>query len=196
MGKSVIPEAIRIPQSSCSIPEPCNPYYVCYLGNQCQCPSVLNFQFNCKPQIISACNSSESSVELLYVGEKLDYFALGFVTPFWKSDINACKQACLGNCSCLVLFFESSSGSCYLFDQIGSFLRAEASSAGYVSYMKVLSNGDGGQSPASSKSRKERHILVIVIIVTATILVIVGLIFVHSTTTKNIRYCWILPKTI
>uniref|UniRef100_A0A2N9GUQ4 Receptor-like serine/threonine-protein kinase n=1 Tax=Fagus sylvatica TaxID=28930 RepID=A0A2N9GUQ4_FAGSY len=178
MGKSVIPEAIRIPQSSCSIPEPCNPYYVCYLGNQCQCPSVLNFQFNCKPQIISACNSSESSVELLYVGEKLDYFALGFVTPFWKSDINACKQACLGNCSCLVLFFERSSGSCFLFDQIGSFLRAEASSAGYVSYMKVLSNGDGGQSPASTKSRKERHILVIVIIVTATILVIVGLIFV------------------
>jgi len=116
MGKSVTPEANRIPQSSCSIPEPCNPYYVCYLSNQCQCPSVLSLQLNCKPQIISTCNSSKGSGDLLYVGEKLDYFALEFVTPFLKSDINACKQACLQNCSCLVLFFESSSGNCFLFD--------------------------------------------------------------------------------
>ncbi|KAF3969847.1 hypothetical protein CMV_006389 [Castanea mollissima] len=178
MGNSVTPEANRIPQSSCSIPEPCNPYYVCYLSNQCQCPSVLSLQLNCKPQIISTCNSSKGSGDLLYVGEKLDYFALGFVTPFLKSDINACKQACLQNCSCLVLFFEGSSGNCFLFDQIGSLQRA--SSAGYVSYVKVLSNGsngDGGQSPARGKSRKVSHILIIVIIVTATILVIVGLIF-------------------
>nr|POF00470.1 g-type lectin s-receptor-like serine/threonine-protein kinase sd2-5 [Quercus suber] len=178
MGNSVTPEANRIPQSSCSIPEPCNPYYVCYLSNQCQCPSVLSLQLKCNPQIISTCNSSKGSGDLLYVGEKLDYFALGFVTPFLKSNINACKQACLQNCSCLVLFFESSSGNCFLFDQLGS-LR-HISSAGYVSYAKVLSNGsngDGGQSPARGKSREVSHILIIVIIVTATILVIVGLIF-------------------
>ena len=180
MGNSVTPEAYRIPQSSCSIPEPCNPYYVCYLSNQCQCqcPSVLSLQLNCKPQIISTCYSSKGSGDLLYVGEKLDYFAVGFVTPFLKSDINACKQACLQNCSCLVLFFESSSGNCFLFDQIGSLRRA--SSAGYVSYVKVLSNGsngDGRQSPERGKSREVSHILIIVIIVTATILIIVGLIF-------------------
>jgi hypothetical protein len=184
LGKSVTPEAIRIPQSSCSIPEPCDPYYVCYVDSknqsQCQCPSFLNSQFNCKPQIISTCNGSKSSVELLYVGEKLDYFALGFFKPFLISDVYACKQACLANCSCLVLFFESSSGSCFLFDQIGSLQQAEAGSAGYISYLKVLSNDDGGQSPAIGKSRNRGHIdiLVIVIIVTATVLVIVGLIFV------------------
>nr|POF00471.1 g-type lectin s-receptor-like serine/threonine-protein kinase sd2-5 [Quercus suber] len=147
VGNSVTPEANRIPQSSCSIPEPCNPYYVCYLSNQCQCPSVLSLQLKCNPQIISTCNSSKGSGDLLYVGEKLDYFALG-------------------------------SGNCFLFDQLGS-LR-HISSAGYVSYAKVLSNGsngDGGQSPARGKSREVSHILIIVIIVTATILVIVGLIF-------------------
>nr|POE59757.1 g-type lectin s-receptor-like serine/threonine-protein kinase sd2-5 [Quercus suber] len=67
MGNSVTPEANRIPQSSCSIPEPCNPYYVCYLSNQCQCPSVLSLQLKCNPQIISTCNSSKGSGDLLYV---------------------------------------------------------------------------------------------------------------------------------
>jgi hypothetical protein len=180
MGQSVTPEVIRIPQSSCSIPEPCDPYYVCYVDSQsqCKCPPILSSQFSCKPRIISTCNGSKSSVDqLLYVGKKLDYFALGFVTPFLKSDLYACKQACLANCSCLVLFFESSSGSCFLFDQIGSLQQAGAGSAGYFSYVKVLSNGDGGASPARGKSRTGRHILVIVIIVIATVLAIVGLIF-------------------
>ncbi|BBN70378.1 S-domain-2 5 [Prunus dulcis] len=77
-GKSVAAEATKIPQSSCSTPEPCDPYYVCYFENWCQCPSLLTSRFNCKPQALPTCNTSKSSVELLYVGEKLDYFALGF----------------------------------------------------------------------------------------------------------------------
>lgn len=53
----------------------------------------------------------------------------------------------------------------------------EAGSAGYITYLKVLSNGDGERSPAK-ESRNRRQILVIVIIVTVTCLVIVDLIFV------------------
>lgn len=104
MGKSATPELTRIPQSSCSTPEPCHPFFVCSMNNECQCPSFLNSQFNCKPNLISTCNSSTSSVDLLYVGDNFYYFALGFVAPILKSDLDACTKACNENCSsCAVL---------------------------------------------------------------------------------------------
>ncbi|XP_062157130.1 G-type lectin S-receptor-like serine/threonine-protein kinase SD2-5 [Alnus glutinosa] len=174
-GKSVFPEAIRIPQSSCSTPEPCDPYYVCYFENRCQCPSLLRSQSNCKPHVRSTCNSSMNSVELLYIGEALNYFALGFVSPSLKSsNLVACKEACLGNCSCLVLFFERSSGSCFLFDQIGSLQRSEMGSTGYISYMKVSGDGYHGQSPAS---KERKHILLTMLIVFAAVMVIFTLLY-------------------
>lgn len=175
-GNSVTPEATKIPQNSCSIPEPCDPYYVCYFDNWCQCPSLLSSEFNCKPQTLSTCNSSKSSVELLFVGEKLTYFALGFVQPLLKSNLNACQDACLASCSCLVLFFERASGRCFLFDEIGSLQRSSAGSPGYISYMKVPNGGDGRLSHASGAERK--HIISIVTIVIATILIILGLLYV------------------
>ncbi|KAB1218701.1 G-type lectin S-receptor-like serine/threonine-protein kinase SD2-5 [Morella rubra] len=173
-GQYVTPEATAIPQGFCSLPEPCDPYYVCYMNSQCHCPSSLN-SVNCNPVLNSTCNSSRSSVDLSYVGENLDYFALGFATPNLKSDIHACQKACLGNCSCLVLFFDNTSGSCFLFDQIGSLRAAEAGSAGYVSYAKgTISNGDGGPSPGRGNGN---DIKFIVIIVGGSFLVIVGLIY-------------------
>ncbi|GMY34038.1 G-type lectin S-receptor-like serine/threonine-protein kinase SD2-5 [Fagus crenata] len=175
-GKGVTPEATKIPQDSCSIPEPCDPYFVCYFENWCQCPSLLDSEFKCKPQTVTTCNSSQSSVELLYVGEKLTYFALGFVQPLLKSNLNACQEACLASCSCLVLFFENTSGRCYLFDEIGSLQRSSEGSPGYFSYMKVPSSSDGRRSHAGRMERK--HIISIVTIVIATLLAVLGLLYV------------------
>lgn len=175
-GKSVAAEATKIPQSSCSTPEPCDPYYVCYFENWCQCPSLLTSRFNCKPQALPTCNTSKSSVELLYVGEKLDYFALGFSTPSLKSNLSSCKEACLGDCSCLVLFFENSSGHCFLFDRVGSFERSAANSTGYISFMKSLR--DGLSPVKEGKGNKSKRILLLMVISVATILVIVGLVYV------------------
>ncbi|KAG6728042.1 hypothetical protein I3842_02G154100 [Carya illinoinensis] len=175
-GKSVTPEATKIPENSCSVPEPCDPYYVCYFDNWCQCPSLLKSEFQCKPPTVSTCNSSKSSVELLYVGERLTYFALGFVQPLLKSNLNACREACLSSCSCLVLFFERTSGRCFLFDQIGSLQRSGEVSPGYISYMKVPGRGNGGPSPASREERK--HILSVIVIALATIVAILGLLYV------------------
>ncbi|PQQ07383.1 G-type lectin S-receptor-like serine/threonine-protein kinase SD2-5 [Prunus yedoensis var. nudiflora] len=175
-GKSVAAEATKIPQSSCSTPEPCDPYYVCFFENWCECPSLLNSRFNCKPQALPTCNTSKSSVELLYVGEKLDYFALGFSTPSLKSNLSSCKEACLSDCSCLVLFFENSSGHCFLFDRVGSFERSAANSTGYISFMKALR--DGVSPVKEGKGNKSKHILLLIVILVATILVIVGLVYV------------------
>ena len=177
-GTLATAESTKIPQNPCSVPEPCEPYSVCSVDNRCQCPSALNSSLNCKPGITSACNVSKNSVELKHVGNSLNYFALGFVEPSLKSNLNGCGEACLGNCSCLVLFFENSSGNCFLFDQMGSFQRANWYSAGFISYVKISKNGDlaGGLNPSREESSR-KTILVIVIMAVATLLVILGVVY-------------------
>ncbi|XAR50550.1 Non-specific serine/threonine protein kinase [Bertholletia excelsa] len=166
-GKSG-PEPLKIPQGPCSTPEPCNPYEVCSLDRWCQCPSALKDYPNCTPQLDFPCNSSKSEMELFYVGERLDYFALRFLTPLEKTHLNACKEACTRNCSCLVLFFDNTSGNCFLLEQIGSLQRADTDSTGFISFVKVLSKG-------KRKGKGKRHVVFVVAITVATALTIVAL---------------------
>lgn len=172
-GKSTNPEQFKIPHDPCGIPEPCDPYNVCFFENWCECPALLKSRFNCKPPNITTCSRRPSSTELVYVGEKLDYFALKYVAPVSKSTLNSCKDACLGNCSCLVLFYENSTGRCFHFDQTGSFQRSKGSNGGYVSYMKISTdvnvNGNGSKN-------KRRNMVLVFVVVILTILVIAGLI--------------------
>ncbi|KAJ0076353.1 hypothetical protein Patl1_34514 [Pistacia atlantica] len=163
-GDQVVSEAIKIPQNSCGNPEPCNLYHVCYFENRCPCPLSLQ-SFNCKPPIASNCDGSNDSAELLFVGENLYYFALGFVKPLSRFNVEACKEACLHNCSCSALFFQNSTQSCYLFDQIGSFQRSQQGSAGYISYVKIVSGNKGKKT------------LLIVFMVIASIIVIAVLLY-------------------
>ncbi|CAL5361507.1 unnamed protein product [Camellia sinensis] len=173
-GKSPGPEPITIPQNSCSTPQPCPPYNVCSFDNRCQCPSVLKSRPKCTPDLNFLCNGSKKSVvELVYVGERLNYFALGFVKPLLKTHLSGCQEACRENCSCRVLFFENTSRNCFLFDQVGSLKRAELGSIGFISYIKVHSGGlDGG-----NESKEHKHVVFVVIITVATVVIIVGLIY-------------------
>ncbi|KAF8393209.1 hypothetical protein HHK36_021450 [Tetracentron sinense] len=179
-------EPKKIPQDSCSTPEPCDPYNICNGDKRCQCPAVLSSRPNCKPGTVSSCNSSNGgSVELLNVGDGLNYFALDFVPPHSKSDLNGCKGVCLSNCTCLALFFENSSGNCFLFDQLGSLQQSGQGSTGFVSYIKVLSNGDHGLNPGGEGSSSgQKHFPIIVIIVVVTVLVIVCLLYL------GFRFIW------
>ncbi|KAL6134319.1 hypothetical protein ACLB2K_066551 [Fragaria x ananassa] len=175
-GSSVVAEATKIPQESCSLPEHCEPYNVCFLDGWCKCPSPLITRFDCKPPALPTCNTSKSSVNLLYVDQKLDYFAVGFSKPSLKSNLSSCRKACLDDCSCLVLFFKNTTGNCFMFDQVGSLQRSAANSTGYTSYVKVF-NEYVGLSPAKKANQNRRmHILVIVVISIVTILVLVGLV--------------------
>ncbi|KAJ0858232.1 putative non-specific serine/threonine protein kinase [Helianthus annuus] len=101
-------------------PQACSQYYVCHDGSTCQCPSGLA-RYNCKPQVETSCDKSKDSSSLVNAGENLSYFALGFVLPSSKTDLDGCKSSCLNNCTCLAMFFDNDSGNCYMFDQIGSF---------------------------------------------------------------------------
>ncbi|GAU27801.1 hypothetical protein TSUD_113800 [Trifolium subterraneum] len=171
-GKSTNPEVFKLPQDPCGIPEPCDPYYVCFFENWCECPTLLRSRFNCKPPNISACSPRSTSTELLYVGENLDYFALKYDAPVLKSTLNSCKDACVRNCSCLVLFHENSTGRCFHFDQTGSFQRFKGSSGGFVSYMKVSTDSGG----IVRNNRGRNDMVIVSVIGILTVLAIFGLI--------------------
>ncbi|KAI9191835.1 hypothetical protein LWI28_014201 [Acer negundo] len=164
----------KIPKNQCSTPEPCDPYYACSGGNKCQCPTALS-SINCKTGIVSPCDRSKGSTELLNAGDGLNYFALGFVSPSSKTDLDSCKASCLGNCSCLALFFQNSSRNCFMFDKIGSFQSSDQGSD-FVSYIKVLSDGGGGAN-AGGDGSSQKHFPIVVIIVISTVIVIAGLLY-------------------
>lgn len=163
----------KIPADSCSRPQACDPYQICG-SNNCQCPTALASKTNCRPDLASPCNRSKGSMELADAGDGLSYFALEFAPPSSKTDLNGCKSSCLGNCSCLLMFFENKSGNCFHFDHVGSLQSSKES--GFVSYIKISStDGNGGDSTSGGSSKK--HVVVVAIIVIITTLVIIVLLF-------------------
>ncbi|KAB1204626.1 G-type lectin S-receptor-like serine/threonine-protein kinase SD2-5 [Morella rubra] len=81
-GQSSGASPTKIPSDQCSTPEPCDAYYICFSGNKCQCPSVLNSLQNCNSGIVSPCDPSKGRTELVNAGNGLNYFALGsFLRP-------------------------------------------------------------------------------------------------------------------
>ncbi|XP_024986905.1 G-type lectin S-receptor-like serine/threonine-protein kinase SD2-5 [Cynara cardunculus var. scolymus] len=180
---SRITASLQIPDDSCSRPQACSSYFVCHDGNICQCPLGLA-QVNCKPQIASSCSNSKDSSSLVNAGENLSYFALGFVSPSSKTDINGCKSSCLNNCTCLAMFFDNKSGNCYLFDQIGSFEDAK-NGPKVESYVKVSgTQSDTGQGQKNKKHSTRVVILVIVIVIAGTF-IIIGLVLLGIRYYKN-----------
>ncbi|XP_031388798.1 G-type lectin S-receptor-like serine/threonine-protein kinase SD2-5 [Punica granatum] len=161
--------SVRIPQHTCEVPEYCNPYSMCYFGGRCQCLPTLISQPGCRPPPPSSCSQSNDRVDLLSVGEKLDYFALPYSTPTLKSNLNACTAACRSNCSCNVLFYERSSGNCFLFDEIGGYRSPIPRSAGFVSYVKIIR---GSVSKGGSRKRKLAVLTVSITIASIAILAI------------------------
>ncbi|KAK2445999.1 G-type lectin S-receptor serine/threonine-protein kinase SD2-5 [Trifolium repens] len=170
-GGSVADSFTRIPQDPCGTPQPCDPYNICTGNRRCSCPSVVP---SCKPGFVSACDEkSEKSIEFLKGDDGLDYFALDFLQPFSKTNLVGCQTSCRGNCTCLAMFFHISSGNCFLLESVGSFLKSDDGDSGYVSYIKVSSNGNSKGSGSSNK-----HITVVVVIVILILFVISLLLFV------------------
>ncbi|KAL9400343.1 hypothetical protein Peur_009304 [Populus x canadensis] len=165
----------KIPSDPCSRPEPCDAHYVCSGNNVCQCPSGLSNRLNCQTEVVSSCDGSNGSTELVSAGDRLNYFALGFVPPSSRTDLEGCKSACHGNCSCLAFFFNNSTGNCFLFSDIGSFQNSNAGSS-FVAYIKVSSDGGSG-SNAGGDGSGEKSFPIVVIIVIGTLIVICGLLY-------------------
>ncbi|CAN0877573.1 G-type lectin S-receptor-like serine/threonine-protein kinase SD2-5 [Linum grandiflorum] len=170
-GTAVAAAPVKIPDDPCDRPVSCGAYLVCKSNNVCQCPSILNSQPNCNPGLTS--DSCKGSTMLVDAGNQLNYFALKFVNPTaTRTDLESCKLSCRGNCSCVGLFFSSGSGSCFLFDELGSFKAGSSTSnSGFSAFIKVsgrTTSGGGDRFPFGA----------IIAIAVTTVLVIVGLLFV------------------
>lgn len=174
-GGSISSSPTQIPQDQCSRPAACDPYNICYPGNKCQCPSVLP---SCKPKIPSFCNSSRDSANLVDAGDNLSYFALEYVSPSSKTDLDGCKTFCMGNCSCIAMFFDNSTGNCFLFDQIGNLKGSSGNGVGFASYIKVSRNGDdSGDSKQRGGGNGANRLPIVIGIVISTVFIILALLY-------------------
>ncbi|KAK7834571.1 g-type lectin s-receptor-like serine/threonine-protein kinase sd2-5 [Quercus suber] len=133
----------------------------------------LQWHPSCNTGIVSPCDHSNGRTELLNAGNGLNYFALGFLTPTSITDLNSCKASCDGNCSCLALFFQNSTGACFLLDSIGSFQNSGKGS-GFISYIKVLSDGGSGVSNGGGGSNQKGFPFVVIISISTILIIIVS----------------------
>ncbi|KAI4379779.1 hypothetical protein MLD38_006032 [Melastoma candidum] len=163
----------RIPADSCSTPQPCSPYSICYNSNMCRCVSALQSYQSCEPGIASPSSGSckKDSFDLVITGEPVGYFALGFVSPTSTTDLEGCKASCLGNCSCLVMFHQNSTRSCYLLDDVGAFQSADNKS-GFSSYIKVSKGAVKGNNNNSNNG-----VTVAIVISVVAAVIILGVAF-------------------
>jgi hypothetical protein len=171
-GKSALP--ITVPQDSCDMPAHCKPYSICNSGTGCQCPSALSSYANCDPGIISPCNSKDK-FQLVQLDSGVGYVGARFTSPVPKTNLTGCKNACMGNCSCIAVFFDQSSGNCFLFDQIGSLQQKDGGKSSFASFIKVSSSNRGTGKGGSDNGRLT---IVIVVIIVGTLAVIGVLVYV------------------
>ncbi|XP_020158728.1 G-type lectin S-receptor-like serine/threonine-protein kinase SD2-5 [Aegilops tauschii subsp. strangulata] len=173
-----------IPQDSCDTPTHCKPYSICSSGTGCQCPSALGSSPNCDPGLISPCKSKEA-FQLAQLDSGVGYIGTSFTSPVPKTNITGCKNTCMGNCSCIAVFFDQKTGNCFIFDQIGSLQQKGASKTNFSSFIKVSSSGSG---QAGSGSDSGNHNIIIVVIIVVTLAVIGGLVYVGFFIYRRKRY--------
>nr|AEI84329.1 lectin-domain receptor-like kinase [Nicotiana attenuata] len=148
----------------CYYPMICGRYGICSRG-QCSCPksssnSTSYFRqiddrqgnLGCAEVTRLTCNALNNHrfLEL----QDVDYFT--FTADIKNTDMNACKDACLRNCSCKAALFRSglnsSTGDCYLPSEIYSLANNEKEKTRYNSYAFVKVQVEA--EPAAAKEKK------------------------------------------
>ncbi|KAF7151723.1 hypothetical protein RHSIM_Rhsim02G0075100 [Rhododendron simsii] len=147
------------PVDECLIPNICSKIGVCSAmpvpassSFRCSCP--LGFNFNnqtnegCLPvydSLPSACNASgngDSNVSTSYLKleDGMDYFLNDFSEPRVRGvNLFRCEHLCSLHCSCLGLFHDNSSGSCYLLENLLGSIIANSTTdrTGYIKALRV-----------------------------------------------------------
>nr|DAD24538.1 TPA_asm: hypothetical protein HUJ06_026002 [Nelumbo nucifera] len=146
----------------CQIPFACNRNGLCTENSElstgrCSCPPGFRSDSHNQPclpaesylTLPSACNSTDNgntiqsnSSTVLYkmLGVGIDYFANNFVKPAaYGLNLTACQDLCTKSCSCLGLFYDNSSYSCYLInDLLGSLMSNTEGDTDRLGYIKTL----------------------------------------------------------
>lgn len=177
------------PNDACLIPFICGRLGLCTDNTAsdspvCSCPSSFLTDprnvANCVPSdssysLPSPCNltntvnqSNLSAASYLMLDHGTGYFANNFWEPFkYGVNLSVCQNLCSEDCSCLGIFHEDSSGSCYLVkDVLGSLISSSTNENVQLGYIKVLvgfsPNMDGNNS--SSNQSQEFPIAALVLL--------------------------------
>ncbi|XP_010440706.1 PREDICTED: G-type lectin S-receptor-like serine/threonine-protein kinase At5g35370 [Camelina sativa] len=165
-GKSLVTE-FSGPMVTCQIPFVCGQLGLCNLDNasenqSCSCPDEMRLDASkkvCVPvsQSLSLPVSCEASkISYLELGLGVSYFSTHFSDPVDHGlPLSACHDLCSKNCSCLGVFYESTSRSCYLVkDSFGSLSLVKDSPDNHdlIGYVKLSIKKPNGQ-PRGNKNR-------------------------------------------
>ncbi|XP_022966534.1 G-type lectin S-receptor-like serine/threonine-protein kinase At5g35370 [Cucurbita maxima] len=175
------------PSENCHLPTPCGKLGLCSSGT-CSCPpsftgdsqnkngcvptdSSISLASPCgnvsKANVAGELNSSFSYLRLI---DGVDYFANNFMEPENHGvDLQSCKDLCSRNCSCLGIFYEDSSSSCFLiWDKIGSIMSAKRSRVGYIKTLQITPISEG-------KSRKRIPLVGLILIPSSAIFLVIAI---------------------
>ncbi|KAL5558432.1 hypothetical protein UlMin_034643 [Ulmus minor] len=165
------------PSEFCRIPFICGRVGMCLIGRTendrfCTCPqgfrsdsgesACVPAQSSLSLASASSCNSSGternldfSSVYYVNFGNGVDYFANNFVEPVQRGvSLSLCQDLCTKNCSCLGVFLENSSRSCYLLENnLGSII-SNGEKEDQSGYLKAFVVSSDASNPTGKKKHK------------------------------------------
>ncbi|KAK4387310.1 G-type lectin S-receptor-like serine/threonine-protein kinase [Sesamum angolense] len=148
------------PLDECRIPFICGKIGLCSSGISanspvCSCPLSFRVRSNnissCVPadssySLPASCNSTDnssyfnsSSFSYLQLGFAVDYFANDFTLPAnYGVNLSQCQDICSQDCTCLGVFYDNSTGSCYkLENELGSMM-VRSTSNGRLGFIKTV----------------------------------------------------------
>ncbi|XP_058202685.1 G-type lectin S-receptor-like serine/threonine-protein kinase At5g35370 [Rhododendron vialii] len=143
------------PVDDCRIPYICGKIGVCYampVPAQCSCPPGFHVNNDTNDgcstvydsySLPSACNASGNDdlkvpTSYMKLGDGMDYSLNDFSEPRVRGvNLSGCEHLCSMNCSCLGLFHDNSSGSCYLLENLLGSIIAN-STTDRMGYIKAL----------------------------------------------------------
>jgi len=163
-GKNLVTE-FSGPMDSCQIPFVCGKLGLCNLDNasenqSCSCPDEMRMDAGkgvCVPvsQSLSLPVSCEArNISYLELGLGVSYFSTHFTDPVEHGlPLLACHDICSKNCSCLGVFYENTSRSCYLVkDSFGSLSLVKNSPENHdlIGYVKLSIRKTNAQPPGNN----------------------------------------------
>ncbi|MBA0838685.1 hypothetical protein Goarm_004483, partial [Gossypium armourianum] len=191
------------PIDDCQIPASCGKLGLCTGDSTskaptCSCPSDFHPASQnicgCLPSgssysLPTACDSTNnvnesnsSTVSYLRLGSGIDYFSLLFSQPVrYGVRFPVCQDLCSEDCACLGMFYENSSGSCYVLENdLGSVILSSTVENDFLGYVKVLVgpiSTDSGGDNSFSNEKNEFPIAAIVLLPSIGFFLLAALVF-------------------
>ncbi|CAA7041723.1 unnamed protein product [Microthlaspi erraticum] len=209
-GKSMVTE-FSGPMDSCSVPFVCGKLGLCHLDNasenrSCSCPDEMRLDAEkrtCVPasQSLSLPVSCEASnISYLELGLGVSYFSTQFTDPVEHGiELSTCSDLCSKNCSCLGVFYENTSRSCYLVnDSFGSLSLVKNSPDNHdlIGYVKMSMKKTNAQPPGHTHRGSNFPLIALVLLPSSGFFLLMALGFLWWRRCALMRYSSIREKQV